>query len=225
MADKAPKSKNSDSSIGVLVLSIYQEMGETFVQDVCEEAAGGKGTTELEKFTVNIDVLAGDPRLNPNWDESVKDADALVLLVRFMDVITLDKTKAIYRRLPSEKMVPMSVFLFREEGEIDFKMSCPACGQKLWVRDTDVNKRGRCPNCKKAFKLPSQAGHLKGQLMLPDAIPVISVVRGNASSCRGAVSSLINRVAGKIVPAEEAVDPETLKKATVRVQIQNGDNN
>jgi hypothetical protein len=87
------------------------------------------------------------------------------------------------------------------------------------VRDTDVNKRGRCPNCKRAFKLPAQAAHLKSQLMLPDAVPVISVVRGNAASCRGAISSLVGRVAGKVAEGPEP-DDETLKQATVRVQIQ-----
>jgi predicted RNA-binding Zn-ribbon protein involved in translation (DUF1610 family) len=216
------KVPNQENPADVLVLCVYQEMGETFVQDVCKNAAAGKGNTEIEDIDVQIDVLSGDPRLNASWDERVKQADALIMLVRFLDVISLDKIKAIYRRLPSESLTPVSVFLFREEGEIDFKMSCPACGQKLWVRDTDVNKRGRCPNCKKAFKLPSQSGHLKSQLMLPDAVPVISVVRGNASSCRGAVASLIGRVAGRIGEGA-AADPDALKKATVRVQIQNND--
>jgi predicted RNA-binding Zn-ribbon protein involved in translation (DUF1610 family) len=210
---------NNAAAIKALVLCIYQEMGETFVKDVCGDLADGKGRTEIDDSPVEIDILAGDPRLNPAWDERVKEADALVLLLRFLDVISLDKIKAIYRRLPNETAVPMSVFLFREEGEIDFKMSCPACGQKLWVRDTDVNKRGRCPNCKRAFKLPAQAAHLKSQLMLPDAVPVISVVRGNAASCRGAISSLVGRVAGKVAEGPEP-DDETLKQATVRVQIQ-----
>jgi len=209
-----------EKPVEVLVLCVYQEMGETFVQDVCKNANGGAGVTEIESTQVAMDVLAGDPRLNAGWDEKVKSADALVLLVRFLDVISLDKIKAIYRRLPGESHVPISAFLFREEGEIDFKMSCPACGQKLWVRDTDVNKRGRCPNCKKAFKLPAQAAHIKGQLMLPDAVPVISVVRGNVSSCRGAVASIIGRVAGILGVGAGAADPDALKKATVRVQIQ-----
>jgi predicted RNA-binding Zn-ribbon protein involved in translation (DUF1610 family) len=208
-----------NNNVKVLILSIYQEMGETFVQDVCEDSSAGQGLTMLEEVPVSLEVLAGDPRLKPDWDQKIRQADALVMLVRFLDVISLDKIKAIYRRLPSEKVVPASVFLFREEGEIDFKMSCPACGQKLWVRDTDINKRGRCPNCKKAFKLPAQAGHLKSQLMLPDSVPVLNVVRGNKSSCRGAVSSLVGRVAGRIDTDMEA-DRDAIKKATVRVQIQ-----
>ncbi len=210
-------------TLDVLILSIHQDLGETLVADICgENARGSTGETTIENQPVLIEVLAGDPRLIPDWDARVQKADALVLLVRFLDVISLDKIKAIYRRVPSEKLMPLSVFLFREEGEIDFKMSCPACGQKLWVRDTDVNKRGRCPNCKKAFKLPSQAGHIKSQLMLPDAVPVLSVVRGNPSSCRGALASLIARVEGEIVGAGAAPDAETLKKATVRVQLPDG---
>lgn len=206
--------------VNVLILCIHPELGEAFLQCVCNGAVGTSGDTVVENRMVHLDVLAGDPRLTPAWDEHLRRADAVALLIRFLDVISLDKIRAIYRRLPSERSAPMSVFLFREEGEIDFKMSCPACGQKLWVRDTDIGKRGRCPNCKKAFKLPAQAAHLKSQLMLPDAIPALTVVRGNASSCRGAISSLLAYLGGTIVPSAAQIDQETLKKTTVRVQVQ-----
>lgn len=204
----------------VLVLCIHSEIGETFLQSVCEGASGTSGDTVIENQRVHIEVLAGDPRLTPDWDEKVRRGDAVILLVRFLDVISLDKIRAIYRRLPSERTAPMAVVLFREEGEIDFKMSCPACGQKLWVRDTDVGKRGRCPNCKKAFKLPSQAGHLKAQLMLPDAVPTVTVVRGKPASCRVAIASLLAYLKGAIVTEAVKIDQETLKKTTVRVQVQ-----
>ena len=211
--------QSTTASIKILILCIHPELGETFVQSVCSGTAGTSGDTVVENRQVHLDVLAGDPRLVPTWDETIRKADAVALLVRFLDVMSLDKIRAIYRRLPSERSAPMAVILFREEGEIDFKMSCPACGQKLWVRDTDVGKRGRCPNCKKAFKLPSQAGHLKSQLMLPDAVPALTVVRGKPASCRGALASLLAYLAGTIVPGEK-MDQETLKKTTVRVQVQ-----
>jgi predicted RNA-binding Zn-ribbon protein involved in translation (DUF1610 family) len=208
------------TKVNLLILSIHQELGETFLQSVCAGVSGTAGDTVIENRFVHVEVLAGDSRLNPSWDETIRKADAVALLVRFLDAVSMEKIRAIYRRLPSEKTLPIAVYLFREEGEIDFKVSCPACGQKLWVRDTDVNKRGRCPNCKKAFKLPSQAGHLKSQLMLPDAVPAITVVRGNASSCRGAVANLMAYVTGNIVAKEGGViDQETLKKTTVRVQV------
>jgi hypothetical protein len=210
-------------AVTILVLCIHPELGEAFVQSVCTGASGGSGETVIENRPVHVEVLAGDPRLTASWDQTLRAGDAVALLVRFLDVISLDKIRAIYRRLPSERTAPLAVILFREEGEIDFKMSCPACGQKLWVRDTDVGKRGRCPNCKKAFKLPSQAGHLKSQLMLPDAVPALTAVRGKAASCRGALSSLLAYLGGAIVQPPAAIDQETLKKTTVRVQIQNGD--
>lgn len=214
------KNGGGASRIRILVLCIHPELGETFLQCVCQGESATSGDTVVEGRPVHLEVLAGDPRMTPNWDEAIKQADAVAMLVRFLDVISLDKIRAIYRRLPSERSSPMAVIVFREEGEIDFKMSCPACGQKLWVRDTDVGKRGRCPNCKKAFKLPSQAGHLKAQLMLPDAVPALTVVRGKAASCRGALASLLAYLKGTIVAGSEQIDQETLKKTTVRVQIQ-----
>lgn len=207
--------------MNVLVLTIHEELGEALLTDLCEgKSSGLAGETEVEGTNVKLRVLAGDPRLNPEWDASVEAAEGLILLVRFLDVISVDKIRAIYRRLPSEKVVPLAVFILREEGEIDFKISCPACGQKLWVRDTDVNKRGRCPNCKKAFRLPSQSLHLKSQLMLPDSIPIFTVVRGNPSTSRGALANLVARVTGRIEVVAQP-DADTLKKATVRVQLQN----
>ena len=222
MTAETPKTGPVGAKINILVLCIHPELGEAFLQCVCTGASGNSGDTVVENRPVHLEILAGDPRLTPTWSETLKRADAVALLVRFLDVISLDKIRAIYRRMPSEKSAPMTVIFFREEGEIDFKMSCPACGQKLWVRDTDIGKRGRCPNCKKAFKLPSQAGHLKSQLMLPDAVPALTVVRGNVSSCRGALASLMSYLSGTIVPQAEKMDQETLKKTTVRVQVQDG---
>ena len=212
----AEQNAGRQGPINVLVLCVYQEMGDTFVQAVTE---GKPGPVTIGSHTANIEVLAGDPRVNPVWDEAIRKADALALIVRFMDVISFEKIKAIFRRIPKENSQPLAILLYREEGEIDFKMSCPACGQKLWVRDSDVGKRGRCPNCKKAFKLPSQAGHLKSRLMLPDAVPTITVVRGKPASCRGALASLMSYLAGTIVSKTGSLDQETLKKTTVRVQL------
>jgi predicted RNA-binding Zn-ribbon protein involved in translation (DUF1610 family) len=219
MTQEILKPSNGSAKVNILVLCIHSELGETFLQSVCNGAIGSSGDTIIENRLVHLDVLAGDPRMIPAWDEAVKKADAIAMLVRFIDVISLDKIRAIYRRIPSERAVPMSVILFREDSEIDFKMSCPACGQKLWVRDSDAGKRGRCPNCKKAFKLPSQAGHLKSQLMLPDAVLAMTVIRGKPAPCRGALASLMSYLNGAIVSRTEGLDPETLKKATVRVQI------
>lgn len=210
----------SDAS-KILVLAIHQEMGEQYLQDLADTVHEGSAEVTVDNADLTLNVLAGDPRLNPSWDETVRTADGMVLLVRFMDVISLDKIKAIYRRLPSDKMVPFGVVLVREEGENDFKMSCPACGQKLWVRDSDIGKRGRCPTCKKPFKLPSQADMVRSQLMLPDTVAVNEVSRNDRDSCMAALQDLAGNLAGSV--SSSAVKEENLKKTTVRVQINTDD--
>ncbi len=211
--------EDTTKQLNVLILSIHQEMGENFIKDVCSQASGGTGNVEIGDVRVHMDVLAGDPRLNASWDASLQKADALILIARFLDVISIDKMKAIYRRLPGETSTPISVVVVREEGETDFKISCPICGQKLWVRDIDSNKRGRCPNCKKAFTLPDQNDHLKAQLALMDRVPVMRVISGNTESARGALAQLVDRVSGRALEQAGGVDQEVLKQATIRVQV------
>lgn len=210
---------DSNPQLNILILSIHQEMGENFVHDICPDATAGSGELEVDGTKVRLDVLAGDPRLNASWDQSLQQADALILITRFLDVISIDKMKAIYRRLPGEAAKPLAVVVVREEGETDFKISCPICGQKLWVRDVDSNKRGRCPNCKKAFTLPNQNEHLKAQLALADSVPVMRAISGNSESARGALSKLAARMVGGVIEQPGGVDQKVLKQATIRVQV------
>jgi hypothetical protein len=147
---------------------------------------------------------------------AVSPADGLLLLVRFMDVLTMDRLKKIREQLPTDPVKPMAVLLFREPDEIDFKMSCPACGQKLWVRDTDEGKRGRCPNCKTAFHLPSQPQHAKVELALHADIPVIRVVGKDGRSCRNALENLRGHLAGDTRPP---FDPEVLLRSTAKIEV------
>ncbi len=195
--------ENTKSAVKVLVLSIYQDMGESFVGTACPDASNGTGELDLYDITVQLDVLAGDPRLNASWDKAVSKADALMLLVKFLDVISVDKMRAIYRRLSDQSAKPVAVLILRDEGETDFKISCPICGQKLWIRDSDSNKRGRCPNCKKAFTLPEQGSHLKGQLAIPEEVPVIRAISENPESVRSAVFKLVKGIPEESVEQSE----------------------
>ncbi len=205
----------ASNQVTILALSVHEEMGENFVKDIC----GSGNSKAIGDHNVSFDVLAGDPRLNAAWDDTVKNAHGVVILTRFLDVITLDKIKAIYRRLPSESDVPLAVLVIRENDESDFKMSCPVCGQKLWVRDNDTGKRGRCPNCKKAFTLPDQVSHLRAQLALPDSVDVVRVIGGNGESAEAAVQKLLKHVQGGLVESEGGMDQDVLKQSTIRVQI------
>lgn len=205
----------NDTKKTLLVLSIHQEMGESFVKDVC----GTGQSTMIDHHSVSFGVLAGDPRLNAAWDETIKKADGLIMIIRFLDVISLDKIKAVYRRLPNDKGIPLVLAVIREDGESDFKMSCPVCGQKLWVRDSDASKRGRCPNCKKAFILPDQVAHIRAQLALADSVEVVRVTSGKKDSVQDAVKRLLQYVGDGLIPAPENLDQNVLKQSTIRVQI------
>ena len=144
-------------------------------------------------------------------------ADAVLLLVRFMDALTMDRLKAICAEIPREPPVPMAVLLFREPEEIDFKISCPACSQKLWVRDTDEGKRGRCPNCKTAFHLPSQAQYAKTELALRGDVPLTRVVGKDARSCRNALDNLRGHLAG--AGSGPPFEPDVLIRRTARIPV------
>ncbi len=205
----------ANNKVTILTLSVHEEMGESFVEAVC----GSGNTKKIGDHEVSFDVLAGDPRLNAAWDDTVKKANGVALLTRFLDVISLDKIKAIYRRLPSESDIALAIMIIRENDESDFKMSCPVCGQKLWVRDNDAGKRGRCPNCKKAFTLPDQVSHIRAQLALPDSIEVIRVIGGKSESAISAVQQLLKHVEGGLIESASGMDQDVLKQSTIRVQI------
>jgi predicted RNA-binding Zn-ribbon protein involved in translation (DUF1610 family) len=207
---------NDPNQVRLLILSIHQEMGENFAKELC----GEQGTTcQVEGRKVTVDVLAGDPRLNAAWDETIRNAGGIAVLTRFLDVISLDKIKAIYRRIPSDTPPPTAIITLRDNGETDFKMSCPVCGQKLWVRDGDAGKRGRCPNCKKAFTLPDQVNHLRAQLALPDSVPVIRVASGQPGSALAAMEQLLKPLSDGLIERPEGIDQDVLKQSTIRVQI------
>ena len=208
-------STQDPSKTTILILSVHQEMGEAFAKDVTGDATEAK----ISGQPVTVDVLSGDPRLNAAWDDTIKNADGIALLIRFMDVISMDKIKAIYRRIPSEDSVPVVTVIVRDNGESDFKMSCPVCGQKLWVRDSDAGKRGRCPNCKKAFTLPDQVAHVRSQLALPDSVPVVRVIGGQSESAVNAVEGLVKSIGGGLIEPPEDIDQDVLKQSTMRVSI------
>ncbi|MGI6086918.1 MAG: hypothetical protein ACOYCD_03060 [Kiritimatiellia bacterium] len=207
----------ADKKLNVLVLSIYRDLAEDFVltglPDLNAEATiGGR--------QVRFHIFAGDPAQDPVFDELIGKADAVALVVRFLDVLSMDKIKAIYRALPDELQAPFGVFFLRDQKEVDFKISCPSCGQKLWLRDTDVNKRGRCPNCKKPFVIMSQQDHLKTQLMLPESVALMQTVRNNPETFQAGMTQLLEALSFGIKPQDQTDTVEALKNATMRIQIQ-----
>ncbi|MFH1476405.1 MAG: hypothetical protein ABIH24_02780 [Verrucomicrobiota bacterium] len=209
---------NAGKKTHLLILSIYHELAEEFL---CSLTAEPKAVVPVGDFQTTCEIVDGDPRQDPNFAEHLAKADAIGIVVRFLDVLSMEKIKNIYRSLPDPLGIPLAIFMLREKGEVDFKISCPSCGQKLWLRDTDVAKRGRCPNCTKPFVILSQGDHLKSQLILPDKVETFTVTRGDPESFRTALIKLFGGMPAGIKPADLSVSDEALKNATVRIQIQN----
>lgn len=204
-------------AFNILLISIYRDLADDFLGAI---AADGGGALTVGSHQVVLDVFVGDPAEDSSFGDRVAKAQAIAMLVRFLDVLSLDKIRNIYHYLAQADSIPKAVFYLRDKGELDFKISCPSCGQKLWLRDTDVGKRGRCPNCSKPFVILSQADHLKTQLLLPESMPCLKVISKDTDSFRTAIIKLLEIQASGVTPADANVNLEALKHATVRIQVQ-----
>lgn len=163
------------------------ELAEWFLEDL-----GG------EKSKSGYEALFGDNRLlihvsSPNTQEPREpgEVDLRVGLLRFVDVLTLQSMEETLRNVSEKSNVPVAMLIYRNENELDFKMSCPYCGQKLWVRDADQDKRGRCPHCRKGFTLPAQEEHVTSSLRLKNKVPVYRVVRNDAGTLGAPLRSIL----------------------------------
>jgi hypothetical protein len=177
----------TNSNIDFVLLAADELCPNSIVADLCPDAANPR--FELDGQDVSLQLAYGEDQ---DWARSIAEADAFAIAVQYVDVITMDRLKGIYAAVSHEGNKPFGVFVYRTAGEVDYKLSCPYCGQKLWVRDTDVDKRGRCPNCKKAFILPSQSDHVRDQLQVEANIPLANIHGGNGASLKAAFRSILN---------------------------------
>lgn len=194
-------------SIKIALLTVDRAAGERFVATVC---GAGSSLYEVDQCRIHLELLVYRPEAEQEIASALTDAQAAALLVNHIDAVSMDQLRAAYRLLPSEHTLPASILLLREAGKWEFKMSCPACGQKLWVRDADAGRNGRCPHCKKSFVLPVQTSLLKSTLMPPETIPLVTVTDGHSANCRGPIGALAERA---------RLQAQALKSATMRVQV------
>ncbi|MCC5849657.1 MAG: hypothetical protein JJU29_16360 [Verrucomicrobia bacterium] len=182
----------------LLLVADQTELIDWFMDDVGALPNGeeeGGHSFMLSNHLLHIQTLSAPPE---NAKALAPTIDLMVGLMRFVDVISLQNMSQILNALPSDWRIPAGFFIYRNEGETDFKMSCPYCGQKLWVRDADQDKRGRCPNCKKGFTLPAQEEHLNQSLRLRESILVRRIEKGTPTSISGPLKALIRMQAGGV---------------------------
>lgn len=152
--------------------------------------------------------------------QQVKDLPARcvpVVLLRYVDVASL---QSIMELLESRtNLVPALVLLYRNDNEADFKMSCPYCGQKLWVRDADQDKRGRCPHCLKGFTLPAQEELVASTLSLSASVPIRRIVRGDLDALTSHLRLVLH--AHSTATTLKALDlDEVNRNETMRVDVE-----
>jgi hypothetical protein len=178
--------QESDSSITLFLASFEPELCEWLYSDLGVDESTSFPSAHFSGKHVSF--------LKANTVEEIPEqssADILVALVRFVDVLSLKALDELLHAVQGSRELPTAVLIYRNEGETDFKMSCPYCGQKLWVRDADEDKRGRCPHCKKGFTLPNQKEHVRSVLRLKRAVPVHLISRNDTGSLAGPFKTIL----------------------------------
>jgi len=157
------------SPMKIAIVSTEEKVGNRFIEEL---GIVSGSAAQIFHGDVAHDVLG--PILP---DQQIPACDMIAVILRHVDFLTLQAIEAQVNQADSQ--ILCAVVLFRDAGVEDFKMSCLSCTQKLWVRDQDVGKRGRCPKCKKAFTLPIQRDHLLSQLTLNPGYSLAELSAGN----------------------------------------------
>lgn len=203
----------------VCIFSLDREIGEAFIQTICKlPAPVDRGSTKVGDCQLMIELIAGELGNNPKWKESIEDAKAAIVLVQFMDILSTDALKKIVEEVSAEKKMPTVYCLFREDGQTDYKISCPVCGQKLWVRDQDAGKRGRCPNCKNHFVLPSQIEGLKSKMDLLEDDEALRFVRKDLQMGMAIIHKVLEKLSPKTTVTQKTASSRPPTKKVIFIK-------
>lgn len=200
----------------VPVFSPEPDLGVAFVHAVLETDSAS-GDVEFEEYRLTLEHLPADAFDSAESQECLARADAMAMIVHFLDGPSLEAARRLYHRTRAVRAVPFGVFILRPAEERQFKISCPECGQKLWIQEQEIGMRGRCINCRRPMSIPPPSEYLRIRLLLPDAVPVLNVIGGDTSLCRGALANLLARTGPGIYESGQPAD--FLKQATVPIQV------
>lgn len=211
-------------TINVVVASVEEAVMEKALQDLGGALTGSTATQviPLQGITIRVQPVLSPEENKERWDTRRGTASAVALLVRHGDYFTMEAHRKILKTI-GESPVPVAVVVYRETDASDFKISCPECGQKLWVSDNDADKRGRCPNCQKPFTISDPARHVRVELGLPKDTTIVLTQEGNPIAIQAAIVNLVRPIVGEILQDEDFLVGEVISSNTVRVQVQNGE--
>lgn len=202
---------NSDS-VHISLLTTLPELGGWLCEDL-----GCDAEEYLQVVTFSERKLAFSIAGTPDQVRQAPATSIPVVILRFVDVLSLQDTLELLESRSG--LTPAVVLIYRNENESDFKMSCPYCGQKLWVRDADQDKRGRCPHCHKGFTLPAQEEHVASALSLSSTTPVRRIVRGDPGSLASPLRLILE--AESTADTLKQLDADRLNKnETMKVDVE-----
>ncbi len=183
------------NTTAAVVFSPQVDMAEQFLATLCGEGA------RHGKVNVNgiADVLLEIPSGLPGdaVAERIKGADFAMLILRYMDEETLSVARALLRSLPPAAQATVHFVIARQPGEVEFKMSCPKCGQKLLIKDSLAFRRTQCPRCKHPFTIPGQADLLRQEFLIPPIHKISRVQLGDLESCSTAVANAYRQASAR----------------------------
>lgn len=200
----------------VAVVGLDAALCDRFIRSAMAGREAPFGEIIIEGWTVLLKRMSDPPDQDPAWAPRMTVADGVILLAQYLDHLSLSELEVRRRRIPSEENLPVVALFCRTEGSREFKISCPACRQKLWVHDQEIGKRGRCVNCNGVIDIVSPADLLRRELRLGDRVPILSVDPMDPGLCRGAVASLMTRKGFGLRNAGQA-PLDFMKKSTVAI--------
>lgn len=177
------------------VFSPQPEVARAFVATLCGDNARN-GKVDLGGVA---DVMLEIPPEEPveATVENLKQADFIVLLLRFVDEETLDIARAVLRLLPPSVQSQIHFAIARQADENEFKMSCPKCEQKLLIKDSLAFRRTQCPRCKHPFTIPGQTDLIRQEFLIPPTHKISKAQLGDAASCRAVVANAYRQAGGR----------------------------
>ncbi len=190
------------------LVSDDDELTKSFTASLGEGTGNGitlKGLVDLCLEPVSSADLASE-----GTQARLRDADLCLLLVRHVDLFSVERLRSVVRQLPPPAAARLHALICREQGQTDYKISCTKCGQKLLVPDTMAMRRARCPHCREFFTVPGQVDVVRSELLLPVSRLVRVATLGDRASCAKAL---------EILGAQVVDRAEDLKSTTMRLDV------
>lgn len=192
------------------VISAQPELPGSFITSVCGGSGGSAKATLRGIADVYLEPFAPDVLTQEGTQSRLREMDFCLLLVKFLDALTLDAIRDLIRALPSNASHSLHVLICRQSGESEYKISCTKCGQKLMVRDAMAMRRARCPHCQDFFQVPGQADLVRAELLVPANRLVRKIMLDDQASGLQALEAVISH---------HAIRANAAKSTTMRLDL------